>query len=245
MRVLLTRLALIASFVLAVAGPAAADVTVVNHWTLVNGDTLTRANYFSQKRVRVTGPDGREFMFDAKTDTITVIDHGTRRYWTGPRAEADSVASAIMAANREGVPAMATEDPVAWGERIQAFNDSIKIEPTMKGRKIAGYPCNQWLLSAGSYLQNEEWIARSLTFPNYGPELQKAVMASIKDPLGRQLMRLIIDAKAKEGTALAAHTTFRTLTREGSFGYEAVRVKSGKIPASAWAIPAGYERFVR
>src|SRR5688572_19334503 len=139
-RAFLAGLVLFASSVLALAaapGPAAADITVVNRWILLNGDTLTRANYFSQKRVRVTAPDGREYMFNAKGDTVTVIDHATRRYWTGPRSRADSLASRIMSDNREGVPEIAQTDPVAWGERIQAFNDSIHIESVYKQRKIA------------------------------------------------------------------------------------------------------------
>ena len=223
--------------------PAAADLTVVNRWTLVNGDTLTRANYYSQKRVRVTSPDGKEFMFDAKGKTVTVIDHGSRKYWTGPRAHADSVARKIMAANREGVPDEAKSDPVAWGEKIQAFNDSIRFEPGHKNRKIAGIPCDLWTVRIGSYLQNEQWNARSLTFPNYGPELQKTILATIKDPLGRALMEQIIESKEGQGTALAGRTTFLTLSREGSFEFEAQRIDNRKIPASAWAVPAGYERI--
>jgi len=195
--------------------------------------------------VRVTAPDGREYMFNAKGDTVTVIDHATRRYWTGPRSRADSLASRIMADNREGVPEIAQTDPVAWAERIQAFNDSIHIESVHKQRKIGGYQANLRKLTVGSYLYNEQWNARSLTLPNYGPELQKAVMSSIKDPLGRALMALIIDSKEGQGTALAHRTTFRTLTREGSFEFEAQRVSGDKIPASAWTIPTGYERYVR
>jgi hypothetical protein len=247
-RAFLAGLVLFASsvFALAVApGPAAADVTVVNRWILLNGDTLTRANYFSQKRVRVTAPDGREYMFNAKGDTVTVIDHATRRYWTGPRSRADRLASRIMSDNREGVPEIAQTDPVAWGERIQAFNDSIHIESVYKQRKIAGYQADLRKLTVGSYLYNEQWNARSLTLPNYGPELQKAVMSSIKDPLGRALMSLIIESKEGQGTTLAHRTTFRTLDREGSFEFEAQRVSGDKIPANAWTIPAGYERYVR
>jgi hypothetical protein len=94
--------------------PAAADITVTTHYTFLGGDTLTRDSYYSNKRIRVTGPDGKEFMFNAKTDTVTVIDHATRRYWTGPRALADSLAAKLIAENRAGVPEEATADPVAW-----------------------------------------------------------------------------------------------------------------------------------
>ncbi len=223
-----------------VAATAAADVTVITHYTLIGGDTLTRMNYYSSKRVRVTAPDGKEFMFNRKGDSLTVIDHATRRYWTGPRKLADSVASRLMAANRQGWTEVAAADPVAWGERVKAFNDSIHMESTFRTRKIAGYPADEWILTAGSYLRNERWIAQGLSVPNYGPEMQKAVMSTIKDPLGRVLMRMLINARTKSGMVMASYASFRTLQHEGSFGFEAQKVISGPIPKAAWMVPDGY-----
>jgi hypothetical protein len=225
------------------ARPAAADTTVISHYTLVDGDTLTRASYYTSRRVRVTGPDGKEYIFDQKTDSITVIDHLTKVYWTGPRSFADSVASKIMVSNRKGIPEIAKTDPVAWSERIQAFNDSIHVEATQKQMDFAGVPCDQWILTAGSQLRTELWIARSLVVQNYGPELQKVVLASIRDPLGRALMRLQIAMRTKEGLPLAGMTNFRTYSSSGSFQYAAMRVSDKKIPASAWSVPAGYAQL--
>ena len=238
------RLALL-SIVLAAGAalPAAADLTVTTHYNLVNGDTLTRASYYTSKRVRVTAPDGREYMFNAKGDSVTVIDHKTRMYWTGPRSQADTVANRLIAENRKEIAEIAAADPVAWGDKVKAFNDSIKVFSTYKTRKIAGYPCDQWMLTAGSYLTDDRWIARSLSTANYGPEMQKVVMASIKDPLGRQLMRMMIETRTKAGLPLAGSVTFQTMSREGSFSYEAVSVNTKPIPMSAWAIPEGYTQI--
>jgi len=239
-RIALLALVLAAGF----ARPAAADITVTTHYTFLGGDTLTRDSYYTNKRIRVTGPDGKEFMFNSKTDTVTVIDHASRRYWTGPRALADSLAAKLMAANRAGVPEEVTADPVAWAEKLEQFNNSIKIEPAGKDRKIAGYPTNLWVLTAGDYLRSERWIARSLYIPDYGPEMQKTVLATIKDPLGRALMRLMIGSRDKEGLALAGSTMIRTLDKAGAFQFEALKVKSGSIPKTAWDLPAGYTPIV-
>jgi len=235
-RIALLALVLAAGF----AFPAAADITVTTHYTFLGGDTLTRDSYYSNKRIRVTGPDGKEFMFNSKTDTVTVIDHAGKRYWTGPRALADSLAAKLIAANRAGVPEEATADPVAWSEKLEQFNNSIKIEPAGQDRKIAGYPTNLWILTAGDYLRSERWIARSLYIPDFGPEMQKTVLATIKDPMGRALMRLMIGSRDKEGLALAGSTNFRTLDKAGVFQFEALKVKSGSIPKTAWDLPAGY-----
>lgn len=224
-------------FLVACAAPAFADITVITHYTLINGDTLTRPCYYTRTKARVTSPDGREFMFDSKTDSITVIDHKTKQYWAGPRSLADSLAKVLMAKNSIEVPAM---DPVEYGEKVKAFNDSIQVRATGKQKKIAGYPCDEWLLSAGRFLDNERWVARSLVVPNYGPEMQKAVLATIKDPLGRQLMRMLIDMRTKEGLVLSGSTAYRTLSGLGNFSFDAQKVITKPIPKSTWTVPAGY-----
>ena len=231
---------LIALFACALARPAAADLTLVTRYTLVDGDTLTRANYYTRSRVRVTSPDGKEFMFNNSGDSVTVIDHKTMSYWTGPRSLADSVATKIMAQNAVDVSAM---DPVEYGNKIEEFNKSIKVSATGKRKKIAGYPCDLWVLDAGKFLHNDRWIARSLDVPNYGPEMQKAVLATIKDPLGRQLMRMLIDMRTKEGLVLQGFTNFQTLGRSGKFSFETVKVITKPIPKDAWTVPAGYKQL--
>ncbi len=233
-------LLLVALALCATAIPAAADLTVISRYTLVNGDTLTRASYYSTNRVRVTAPDGREYLFDAKGDTVTVINHDSRSYWKGPRTLADSLAKKLMAANRKGAE-LAEADPVAFAEKLQAFNDSIEAKQTNNRKKIAGYPTRQWILNAGSHLTHERWIANGLKMQNYGPELEKTVMGSNPDPLGRQLMRLLVSMRTADGLVLAGSTKFRTLEREGSFSFEAVKVIGERIPASAWLPPEGYE----
>ena len=231
---------LIALALLGFARPAAADLTLITRYTLVDGDTLVRSNCYTRTRVRVTSPDGKEFMFNSKGDSVTVIDHKTKSYWTGPRSLADSVATKIMAQNAVDVSAM---DPTEYAAKIQAFNDSIQVKSTGKQKKIAGYPCDQWTLNAGRFLSNERWIARSLDVPNYGPEMQKAVLATIKDPLGRQLMRMLIEMRTKEGLVLEAHTRFQTLGRSGSFDFQTVKVITTPIPKSTWTVPEGYKQI--
>lgn len=226
-------------FVLGVAYPAAADYTVIFKYTLIGGDTLTRANYYTNRRTRVTAPDGREFMFDRKGDSVMVINHKARTYWAGKRSVADTIASRIIKGNRVGVEEMAA-DPVKLDAMISAFNDSIRVVRTYEQKKVAGVTCDQYVLTAGSYLTNVRWIARSIDVANYGPEMEKVVMAAIKDPLNRQLMRLVIAARTKDGLPLAGRATFRTHGGFGNYSFEAVSLKSGEVPTSVWKIPEGY-----
>ena len=242
-RSILWMIGLLVSCSLCFALPALADVTVLARYTLVNGDTLTRASYYSAHRVRMTAPDGKEFMYDSKADRITVINHRDKIYWTGPLAQADSIADRMLKESRKEVAQIAAQDLEAWATKIQDFNDSIRVTRTENTNTIAGYPTTQWLLSAGPYLQHERWVARSLQVADYGPELERVVMASIMDPLGRVLMKMLIGLRSADGLPLAAKTTFRTLSQSGNFSFEAVWVIGASIPASAWEVPKGYVRI--
>ena len=234
---------LLAPLVACSAIPAAADVTVVGRYTLVNGDTLTRASYYSGRRSRVTAPDGREFMYDKKGKQLTVINHQAKTFWTGPLAKADSIADRIFQETRKEVAQITAEDQEMWMQKIQAFSDSIRVTKTGESRRIANYPVSQYLLTAGEYLHHDRWVARAIDVTNYGPEVEKAVMASVMDPLGRQLMRMLIGMRSQDGLVLASSTTFRTLSQSGSFSYEAIQVLSNPIPESAWEIPKEYRRL--
>ena len=79
------------------AAPALADVTLHAHYTFMSGDTATRTNYYASHRMRMTAPDGREYLYDARKKRVAVIDHTIRAYWEGPMARADSIVDSLNA----------------------------------------------------------------------------------------------------------------------------------------------------
>lgn len=232
--------------VLGVAGmPARADVVVLGSYTLVNGDTLTRASYFTSKRVRATAPDGREFLYDAKAKKVMIVDHRSRSYWRGPIERADSLASVILAQRGEELRPKVEANREQVMARLQALNDSLRVFKTDETRTIAGYPCTKWVLSAGSTMTHERWVARGLDVADYSPELDRVIQASILDPLGRVLMRQLLAMRSQDGLPLAATTTFNTFTQSGGFSWQAISAVSAEIPKSVWEAPKGYHRIER
>jgi hypothetical protein len=100
----------LAGLLLTLALPAAADITVVGKYTMLNGDTLTRTSYYSSKRLRTLLPDGDEVIYDNQAHRIALVDHGRKLYWEGPLAEADSIAMKIRS------------------ERVKAMTDTMSAE---------------------------------------------------------------------------------------------------------------------
>ena len=56
------------------AWPARADITVFGHYTFANGDTLSRASYYTQKQVRTTLPNGDEIIYDDREQRLGRLD---------------------------------------------------------------------------------------------------------------------------------------------------------------------------
>jgi len=227
----------------AAALPATADVTVVGKYTFVNGDTATRTSYYSRKRARAVAPNGMELIYDTQLGRVTIIDPAQRRYYSGTIAEADSLAEKILLRRKAELRPKIEANREKWAQMVSTFNDSIRVDKDeVTIRKIAGYPCNRWTIWAGSYMKHERWSARGLSVPNFAPDAERIVMALTLDPLGSQLMKLMLQMRSQPGLVLQASTDFHTPTQKGSFSWKALSVGSAQIPDSAWSVPTGYTR---
>jgi hypothetical protein len=226
----------------ALTAPAAADVTVTGRYTLANGDTLTRTSYYTSKRVRTTLPNGDEVIYDDAAKRIALIDHSGKRYWEGPKSEADSVAGRIRAERmRAASEALTPESREAINRLYNAVTDSVQVVKTGRSRKIAGYTCSQWVLTAGHLLTQERWVARALDVPDFSSELEKVVLATVADPVGSGLMKLVLQSRSMDGLGLAGDIQFHTMRQQGTMSWEAVKVGYDKVPPEAWQMPEGYQ----
>lgn len=229
---------------LALAVPAAADITVIGRYTMLNGDTLSRASYYTSQKLRTLLPNGDEIIYDAKTKRVALVDHIRKVYWEGALADADSIATRLRAERVKAMTdTMSAETRAQWNTVYTELTENVKVETPGRNRKIAGYPCTEWVLTAGPYLRHERWLARSLSMPNFAPELEKVVQAATLDPLGRGLMKLLLQARTANGLALSGRMTVKTFDRQGELSWEAVKVLTSKIPDEVWNVPVSYQRW--
>lgn len=235
--------AILASLLLS-ALPARADITLIGHYTLVNGDTLTRPSYYQSRRTRFTMPDGNEVIYNASTKEVIMVNHANQRYWQGPRAAADSVLAIVRAERNQAAKiTMTPEVQAEWNRVYAAISDSMRFARTGETRKVGTYTCSMYLLTAGSYLRQERWVARALVIPDFADELQSLVIASVADPVGKGLMKLVVQARDVDGITVGGSMQFKTISLKGQTSWMTQRVISGAIPDSAWLPPAGYTRW--
>ena len=223
------------------AGPARADITVIGHYTFADGDTATRASYFTPRRIRVSTPDGREVIFDSKVNRITLIDHRRRVYWDGRLGRADSIVDVTDGTRWDFMLRHADDEVKAeWAAAMAFPTDSIQMGDGFTVREIAGYPCNRWTVRAGSYMNLERWTAASLAVEPYDDTTEDVVLAAFLDPVARAVMSMYWDLQESQGLCLAASLTLNSPTQHASFRWEAARVIGARIPGSAWRVPRDY-----
>jgi hypothetical protein len=227
---------------LAVAVPALADVTVQAHYRLPDGTTLERTNYYARNLSRTTSFDGREYLYDSKSKQLTLIDHETKRYWTGPVARADSIVGRLNSQRDQAFREELAKREAEFTEFLDQFNSSVVVNQTDEQRKIAGYKCSHWVISAGRNMIHDRWVASALTSVAPAPELDRVLMGAALDPLGRGLVKMLLGAREISGLTLSATTTFKTPTQAGTFSWEATKVSTDKIAKTVWEVPKDYQR---
>ncbi len=230
-----------AGLVLLMAVPAQADITVQARYRMPDGPTLERANYYTKDRSRTTSFDGREYIYDSKSKRLTVVDHATKRYWAGPIAQADSIVARLNAERDKAFHEAVAKRQDEFAQFLEQFNSSVVVNQTDEQRKIAGYNCSHWVISAGRNMIHDRWVASGFTIVKPSPELDRVLMAGALDPLGRALVKLLLGAREMPGLVLGATTTYKTPTQAGTFSWEATKVTTDKISATVWEAPKDYQ----
>src|SRR5262245_30427482 len=116
----------LAGLLLALAVPAAADITVIGRYTMLNGDTLSRASYYTSHRLRTLLPNGDEIIYDAKAKRVALVDHIRKVYWEGALADADSIATRLRAERVKGMTdTMSAETRAQWNTVYTELTENV------------------------------------------------------------------------------------------------------------------------
>lgn len=243
---------------LAVLPAAAEDLTIIQKVTKDNEPPGTRTGYISSDKLRAANPDGSEVIVDLAAAKFTMIDNKKKEYYTVTQKDMDAMAAQVEAKMKEMEPQMkrAQEQmknmPPEMREKMEKMMGGIAAAVTVQkgtgGRKIAGYSCENWVISLGGMSRTEECLTTELQFPvqaweafkGFGTRMQS--MTARMGPAGKGLSQLQEKMKDLKGFPLAATTTTNVLGKTSTTSSEVTEIRKGPIPASAWAIPADYKQ---
>jgi hypothetical protein len=238
----------VALFALAALPVLAEDLTIVSKET-GSGPEKTTSQYFTKDRMRTNMGD-QDTMFEYASGKITQIDHKKKEYMEITLAEMEAQMQKV-AAEMEKASAQFQNMPPEVRERMEKMmgGGTGAVTVTKGGtRKIAGYDTQQYTISMGANMKTEVWNTTALQFPVPEAELKKyssfaGSMAPLaNNPMFKGLAKLTEEMKKIQGFSLARSTQMQMMGKTTTTSSEAVEVKQGPVPASVFALPAGYKK---
>jgi len=237
-----------AMLALAALPAAAQDLTIVSKVTHNNEPPATATNYIASSRMRMANPDGGEFMAEFASGQMTIIDNKKKQYYVVTRQEMQAVTAHIQAQMKQmeeqmkGMPPAVREKMAGM---MGGVAQAIDVQKGQGGRKIAGYSCENWVVTFGEMVRQEQCLTIELQYPVQVWDAQKdlaASMGGVGGPMGEGMGKMYEKFKQMKGMPLANTSTTKILGKTSTTTTEVTEIKKGPIPASAWEIPAGYKK---
>ena len=247
----------VALAVLATAGAASADdLTLVSKMTRDNGTPVTTTSYLSSDHARTVQPGGQEAIIDFKTGQMTVVDNNKKEYFVITRQDMEQakvrMQEAMNSPEMQRAQAQMKNLPPDVQKRMSgmmgALGSSMDVHRTGTTRKIAGYTCENWVMTVGEFSKTEQCLTTQLPLPAQAwtsykefSDSMQSMMASM-GPMAKGIADMQAKMKEMRGYPLALTTSSSVMGRSTTMSSEVVEVKKGSIPASAWEAPTGYRK---
>jgi len=236
-----------AAIALALAATAAAadDLTIISKSSDNDEPPTNSTSYYASDRMRVANPDGSEVMAEYGSGQLTMIDHDKKQYSVITRQELEAAALKMQAQLKQMEEQMKNVPP-AVREKMAGMmggaTAAVNVQKGQGGRTIAGYACENWLLTVGEFVKQEQCLTTQIEFPGQPWEAMKSLAGGMSGPMGKTMQEMYEKFKGMKGLPLASTGTTKILGKSITSTTEVVEVKKGPIPASAWTIPAGYKK---
>jgi len=246
----LTLSAMALSALLVFSTPArASDLTL--EFSVHTGDkTSTATEYMTRNKMRMADGD-HDTIIDTAQGTITSIDRKKKEYSVMTAADMEAAmagASEQMAAAQAQSQAAMKDMPPEMRKQMQSMMGGgaggpmaeLKITAVSGGRKIAGYDTQAFLMTMGETMQTRMWVTNALVPPLEPGQMLR--LQSMMNPMMRNMGAAMAEFRKIKGLTLASQTSMSMMGRHMQSSREAVSVKLGPIPASVFAVPAGYKQ---
>jgi len=244
----------VAALALAVAVlPAAADdLTIVSKHTKGDGPPTTSTAYFASDKMRMSRTDAEDFIADYATGNMTIVDNKKKEYYTITKQDMEAAAAQMQAqmkqmqAQMQNLPPEVKEKMAgAMGGAMGAVAQSVNVQKGTGGRTIAGYACENWIVTIGELSKQETCVTTQIAIPVAAFDAQKSFasgMGAMAGPMAKSMSGVWDKFKEMKGIPLYSTDTVKILGKTTTSTTEVTEIKRGPIPASAFAVPAGYKQ---
>ena len=230
------------------AGTAAAsdDLTIVSKHTLNGKPGGTSTSYLASDHVRMAQDGTHEIMIDLNTGLMTTLDGAKKTYFTTTKQDMEQFAARMQ--EKMNDPEM-KKGMEMMGKMSEGMAGSMDVKKTGETRKVAGFSCDEWVITMNEFTTMKECVTSELQFPtrafdaykDYSESMRK--MMSSFGAMAKSGAELAEKMKAMKGYPVASSMKMDVMGQTTTTETEVIEVRKGSIPASTWEIPAGYTKI--
>lgn len=236
--------------------PALAEDLTIVFKTTGAGGAGTTTHYFSSEKMR-TGDAESETIMEYAAGKIVAIDHKKKEYSEITLAEMEAAMKAAAAkmeeANAQMKEQMASMPPAMRQKMEQMMGGAASSVTVTKGgtRQVAGYTCQDYAVAMGEAMTTKICATTALQFPAPNVDYRKfqsfagSAAAMANNPMFKSMGKMADEMKKIEGFTIAESTSMKMMGRSMESSKEAVEIKKGPIPSSAFdvaTIAKGYKK---
>lgn len=224
---------------------SAKDLTITSKVSNDRNPNGTAVSYLASDHVRIAEPDGNEFIVDFKSGQMTTLNGQRKTYYVTTKQDIEKMTAAMQARMNSPEMKKATEQ---MGGAMSGMADSFEVKKTGATRRIAGYPCEVWVMNVAQISRTESCLSTELQFPLQTWEMYRGFADSMRSmmasfgPMAKDAQKMQEKFKNMKGYPLATSTSITMMGHSTTTASEVIDVKTGPIPPSAWEVPAGYTK---
>jgi hypothetical protein len=220
------------------------DLTVVSNVTTNGQPGGTQTSYISSDHIRHSESKGNDVIIDLKSGAMTNIDGKKKTYYVMTKEDMDAMQAAMAA--RMNDPKMKQAMAMMQG-MSSSMASSTEVKKTGVTRKVAGYACEEWLITMGSMMSMTECVTNDFKYPVQSwaalADFQESMRKSMSfGPSAKSGADYAEKMKSIKGFPVASTTTVDAGVMKTTTATEVTNVSRTPIPASTWDVPAGFTK---
>jgi uncharacterized protein DUF4412 len=230
--------------------PAFADLTIVSKLT-GEGKTETATSYLSANKARMVQPGGHEIIVDGTKGEMILVDHNKKEYSVMTKQEMEQGAARMQEQmkqmNAQMEEAMKNAPPETREQMKKMMGSmggggmamAVDVKKGTGGRQIAGYKCDNWIVTIGGMSKTEECLSTDLQFPSDSWQAFRSMEDSMQSPGVKEMKEKLKEAK---GFPLASTTTTTVMGKTQTSSTEVQEIKKDTLAPNVFELPAGYKK---
>jgi len=220
------------------------EMTVISQVSTNGQPGGTQTSYISSDHIRHSESKGNDVIIDLKNGTMTNIDTKKKTYFIMTKQDMEAMQAALAA--RMNDPKIKQAMAMMQGMSSSMAADT-EVKKTGVTRKVAGYACEEWLISMGGMVNMTECVTNDLKYPVQSwaalADFQESMRKSMSfGPSAKAGADYAEKMKSIKGFPVASTSTVDAGITKITTAIEVTDVSRAPIPASTWDVPAGFAK---